>query len=245
MSDFLKYFAKYKTKGEGQFPPPEYIYKKKLAFLNATLISIQEGRKEGDTKNTESNKNPDHTKKEEEIAKTLQKNNKTSSSQLKPDIQKSKLGVTLCEKTKKHSKDSSISSSDDSIIIPENIQEIIDDCFSSKDKILHSSASQEDILYQIEASSFSKKEAEIYNKKLYWVEELLNSDEKRKSRGNNWKKSKIPIYLPASIGPIIPLENSGIKISTPTREKYNEETQISNSVISLEIMNNRSSSVNF
>ena len=163
--EFVKSVSQFKSKVAAQFPPPEYIYKKRLQFLGCTIpIFQQQQQKQVVLRRSDKPSEGAVIYKKKEpsqdsaILKSSEKENLQDETNNSP-IKKSKLGVKLLD----HSA-SKAEESDDSIIIPDQIQDIIDKYKDGKDlEIL----TEEDLIDEL---SFSRKEHERMQQVCQWVE---------------------------------------------------------------------------
>eukprot|EP00829_Urostomides_striatus_P008379 TRINITY_DN19218_c0_g1_i1.p2 TRINITY_DN19218_c0_g1~~TRINITY_DN19218_c0_g1_i1.p2 ORF type:complete len:225 (+),score=32.39 TRINITY_DN19218_c0_g1_i1:2-676(+) len=128
LEDFIRSMAPFKSKSTPQFPLPEFIFKKKFLFLTAPLTILQKTSPKPKEKTQESAKETEQTKKE----------------LVPPKNGLSRFGVQLTENEE----------ADDSVVIPEQIQSILEQYRQSRRADSLPSAQQ---IGLIESLSLSKK----------------------------------------------------------------------------------------
>jgi hypothetical protein len=170
LEDFIRSMAPFKSKSTPQFPLPEFIFKKKFLFLTAPLTILQKTSPKPKEKTPESAKETEQTKKE----------------QVPPKNGLSRFGVQLTENEE----------ADDSVVIPEQIQSILEQYRQSRRADSLPSAQQ---IGLIESLSLSKKQAKTTDAPVEkWIEDLLSTEEIPK----NIKKDSQGISNVISSGPL-------------------------------------------
>lgn len=121
-----------------------------------------------------------------------------------------RFGIELVERSK-------TDESDDSIIIPEPIQSILDDLKESKGLVSKKNNTQQISL--IESLSLSKRKQTDEIVYYPWIEDLLRQDEK-----SGTKSPKSISSISCSNGPLLLSESDIIRVSTPQREQFYKVT---------------------
>lgn len=169
LEDFIRSMAPFKSKTAPQFPLPEFIFKKKFLFLTAPLAVLQKTSPKPKEKTQEGPKETEQAKKE----------------QVLPKNGISRFGVQLTENEEV----------DDSVVIPEQIQSILEQYRQSRRADSLPSLQQ---IGLIESLSLSKKQTKTDEPVEKWIEDLLSTEEIPK----NIKKDTQGIANVISSGPL-------------------------------------------
>jgi hypothetical protein len=169
-----KYRPKKKLDG---FPAPEKIFDKHFKFLNTTLREMLKTIKKEPkpTETPKKNGTLDFIKvvEKKESEKEVVKSNKIGKVTKSPPV------ITIRRNNEKHVtklgvvlEDNNDTDSDNSIIIPQEFNEIITNNLSGKD-----SPMEEDIKLTIETTPIAKREIREPQSDIRWVDKLLESDD--------------------------------------------------------------------
>ena len=205
LQELEEYVARFRPKKEGQFPQAEYIFKKKFAFLPATLTVLQSRKKAVVAEKTVSKQVLTLPEKKEDkpnntVAVKINKATPTKK-------QRSKLGVVL--------ESSKSDDSDNSILVPEEFEDIITASLKQKHNTDIGLDYGEEF---IENASLSKKEARMLNSRFEWVNQMVVDDEAKSN--SIIKQTMISSHLVQ--GPLLLSINDVVRVSTPNRTRYNE-----------------------